>query len=359
MIICHILHLFRLDSNIGAVYVAMRSCIKTVISFILTYLVITMGFAFGLHFILKWSPERCESDDNKNDTIVIRLAKNKTICASVIKNLTLNDGPAPHGVRFVQTCRIFVHVNTKQIRFLPLRMGNNYKGIDDHRNHFVTFHETVKTLYWSLFDPGHAEVVGCSVGISRYTGLVLWALYNTIVAIVLLNLLIALMNATMSIIQENKINSWKYNRTQLWMEYCNHQVSIEWSSKSEGIKICKMQVIIPPPMNLIGCFLDLFGCCNCWKQPVSPERVDTDQYRQLLKSLMAKYINDMEDQDESEALKDDIDRLRADVRKLCDGQKETKELLLKMAKRLDVEVGGQGHQMGKLIKLLESVTKKK
>ena len=43
--------------------------------------------------------------------------------------------------------------------------------------------------------------------ISRYTGLLLWAIYNLSVALILLNLLIALMNATMSTIQVRSFSS--------------------------------------------------------------------------------------------------------------------------------------------------------
>ena len=49
----------------------------------------------------------------------------------------------------------------------------------------------------------------------RYTALCLWAIYNIVTVIVLLNILIALMNATMESIVDNKVASWKYHRTQV------------------------------------------------------------------------------------------------------------------------------------------------
>ena len=42
---------------------------------------------------------------------------------------------------------------------------------------------------------------------------------------VLLNLLIAVMNASMSSVQANTIDAWKFVRTQVWLSYCNRQVS--------------------------------------------------------------------------------------------------------------------------------------
>lgn len=53
MIFTHVLQYFRLDPTIGAVYVAIRKCITTVTSFIITYSIITFAFGLGMHFILK------------------------------------------------------------------------------------------------------------------------------------------------------------------------------------------------------------------------------------------------------------------------------------------------------------------
>ncbi len=39
--------------------------------------------------------------------------------------------------------------------------------------------------------------------------------------------------------QENKLTTWKYHRTQLWMEYCNREV------------------ILPSPFNLVNYAFDL------------------------------------------------------------------------------------------------------
>ena len=77
----------------------------------------------------------------------------------------------------------------------------------------------------SLFDPGHPEVIGCTEGVARYAALILWFVYNLITVTVLLNLLIAVMNASMSSVQANTIDAWKFVRTQVWLSYCNRQVS--------------------------------------------------------------------------------------------------------------------------------------
>jgi hypothetical protein len=75
----------------------------------------------------------------------------------------------------------------------------------------------------SLFDPGHPEVVGCTEGVARFTALIMWYVYNLITVTILLNLLIAVMNASMSRVQANTIEAWKFQRTQVRLlrrKYC-------------------------------------------------------------------------------------------------------------------------------------------
>ena len=47
----------------------------------------------------------------------------------------------------------------------------------------------------------------------------LWASYQIGNAVIVMNLLIALMNATISSIQEDKVNQWLYARTQVYPYY--------------------------------------------------------------------------------------------------------------------------------------------
>ena len=52
-------------------------------------------------------------------------------------------------------------------------------------------------------------------GPPRHLGMFLWACYQIGNAVIVMNLLIALMNATISSIQEDKINQWLFARTQV------------------------------------------------------------------------------------------------------------------------------------------------
>ncbi len=146
MIMTHLLQFLRLHAIVGAVYVALNRCLWIVGSFVVTYGTITIAFTCGMHFILKSSRDNC----------------------------------------------------------LPELKGFTNETTVEH-NPFMLYHKSLKTLFWSMFDPGHPELVGpCTGGVARYVALILWACYNVMVVIVLLNLLIALMGGTMSSIQKDK-----------------------------------------------------------------------------------------------------------------------------------------------------------
>lgn len=150
----------------------------------------------------------------------------------------------------------------------------NLNNVEDEQSQFLTFRSSVKTLFWSLFDPGHPEVIGCTEGIPRYTAMLMWYAYNIIVITVLLNLLIAVMNAAIISVQTNSIDAWKFARTQVWLDYCNKQV------------------ILPPPVNLVSLIRpSLLSVCKHGKIS-SRARSDArfrPSYFQLIDQLVIKY----------------------------------------------------------------------
>ena len=58
-----------------------------------------------------------------------------------------------------------------------IRLETNMTGfnLEDNVNHFRLLKEAIKTCFWSLFDPGHPEVIGCTQVIA---GLKLYILTN-------------------------------------------------------------------------------------------------------------------------------------------------------------------------------------
>ena len=51
-------------------------------------------------------------------------------------------------------------------------------SIEAEVNQFYELRSSLKTLGWSLFDPGHPEVVGCGEGFPRYLALLMWLIYQ-------------------------------------------------------------------------------------------------------------------------------------------------------------------------------------
>lgn len=154
----------------------------------------------------------------------------------------------------------------------------NLGNVADEQSQFLTFRSSIKTLFWSLFDPGHPEVIGCTEGIPRYTAMLMWYAYNIIVVTVLLNLLIAVMNAAITSVQSNSVDAWKFARTQVWLEYCNKHV------------------ILPPPANLIALIKpSLILPCrrenNAQSTPSNPD--ESFGYSQLINQLVNKYKSDI------------------------------------------------------------------
>ena len=253
MIFIHLLQFFRLHPTVGTVYVAMKRCITTTLSFLFTYFMITVAFAVGLHFILKLSGETCERN---GDTIAYDCKANKTGISNEIAVWCSAVDPKTNATVRVpcsDTCLYTVATysddaalwqcdgGTPHLEFVAdeNRVGRYFGTLGDKINRFTDIYLSLKTLVWSVFEPGHYEVVGCSEGVSRYISLFLLSVYNIATSIVLLNLLVALMGDVMAELAEDKVNSWKYHRTKVWMEYC------------------RRRAILPSPFNLPDVVLNM------------------------------------------------------------------------------------------------------
>ena len=151
----------------------------------------------------------------------------------------------------------------------------------------------------------------------RYTGLVLWGIYNTIIVIILLNLLIALMNVAMEAIVENKVASWKYQRLVEWViVFCKTILHLNRSSFNRTqvwMDYCQRSVVLPSPFNIAAFLADIVvfmadsplrtcaRLCRCRDPEEEGEeelrrqqamQIKEKQYNDLLRGLVAKYMND-------------------------------------------------------------------
>ena len=77
-------------------------------------------------------------------------------------------------------------------------------------------------LFWKILDPGSEQIEDLNIdqeSIRGITATVLFVLYQLMIVIVILNLLIALMNATIQKVNDHKQLYWKFVRTSIWLEY--------------------------------------------------------------------------------------------------------------------------------------------
>ena len=178
-----VLHYSQLIHSVGPLIISIKSVYKDVILITFAYVVFLVSFTLGISFIME---------------------------------LTTNDG-----------CK-----NEEK---------TGVYSADAPFTNVTGLKATFKAAFWSLYDPGHPGIMGCSEGVPRYLGMAMWGVFQFIVVIILLNILIAMMNATMTSIQEDKIEQWKFARTEIWLKYFDKRV------------------VLPIPFNLIELTVHLFA----------------------------------------------------------------------------------------------------
>merc|ERR1712106_702055 len=146
--------------------------------------------------------------------------------------------------------------------------------------------ESLKALFWNLFDPGKIEQLGCSAipeRTPRYLGMFLFGLFLLFNVVILMNALIAIMNSTLNVVNMDKVNQWKFARTTIWL------------------KSFDPNFILPCPFNLIEHFVFsiqwICRKCFCAGKPQRNLRKGwkTDRYMLLVEKLSQRYLVRKED----------------------------------------------------------------
>ena len=83
----------------------------------------------------------------------------------------------------------------------------------------ISFSSELMVMFWAVLNPGPEPDTISDKGVSGIMANVLFAIYQIILAIILLNLLIAMMNATTQKIAGKKLLYWKFVRTSVWMDF--------------------------------------------------------------------------------------------------------------------------------------------
>ena len=97
----------------------------------------------------------------------------------------------------------------------------------------MTFVMTVKVMFWAVLNPGPDADSIPDKGFTGHMANFLFAVYQVLVAIILLNLLIAMMNSTVQKIQDKRMLYWKFERTSVWLDFISNMY------------------ILPPPLYLL------------------------------------------------------------------------------------------------------------
>ena len=289
IIMTELLQFLRLHHGVSAVFEGMRRCLSTLLSFAGMYGTITLTFATGMYFVLRNSLGQCLRACGGNRPIVSNLSFAND---SIDQPMTRKSSGKDCVVEFTEDVKIF-----------------------------SSFHNTVKYLFLDIFDPAYPdEIDKCTEGIAYYVGWVMWYLYFFIIAIVLLNLLIAMMNNRLSDIES--VDTWKYYRTRLWMSFC-HKV-----------------VVLPPPFNLIDYLLSLplnfyrivsSKCSNNEEGGAGQGREKQD--RELMDKLVGKYERHLEENGISDfsekCIEEHMKRMRQELNEVKENERD-------MNKKLDL-----------------------
>ena len=99
-------------------------------------------------------------------------------------------------------------------------------------DYFYNFKKTVETLFWSSLGPGES-----TMGLKESVlAKVLMGFYQTISAVIFMNLLVAVMNATVQKIEDKKQLYWKFSRAGVWIRFFDEARAL------------------PPPFNIFNVF---------------------------------------------------------------------------------------------------------
>ena len=173
-------------------------------------------------------------------------------------------------------------------------MTKIYHRIGDHHP-YGTNRKTVTTLLCALFGDFSLDdlTVPENPEIESF-GITIFFIYMIVLIIILVNLFIAILSNTYSIIQDDSEIEWKYARVCLISTY-------------------NIYTMTPPPINIVEY---LYNCCKSNNSiHVSPYYIDTPDSRQNISSTQ-KIIGKYSDEKKSDREKDLLDEINVKLNSL-------------------------------------------
>ena len=174
----------------------------------------------------------------------------------------------------------------------------------------MTFLTDLRIMFWAVLNPGPDPDTISEKGLAGIMANILFAVYQIILAILLLNLLIAMMNSTMQKIEDKKLLYWKFVRTSVWLDFTSTKYFIP-------PPIILLAFVIFGPIHIIGYIIYTIStvcrkCSNprgvvnntsrkkhgsvrkkCVMDPIEGER--RKEHAMLLHTLIKRYLqNDVE-----------------------------------------------------------------
>jgi hypothetical protein len=151
---------FQLHDKIGPIVINVSRCVVDIFTISLTYVLFCMAFTFGIVYVLNIDhKDVIEDDKTKNESEIMD--------ATAVKD-------------FVST-----------------------------------FH----VILWTIFEAGQKVKQFPHKTVEQKFATFLYFIYQVFIIIILLNLLIAIMNATVQRLQDKRQLYWKFVRTSIWVEY--------------------------------------------------------------------------------------------------------------------------------------------
>ena len=171
---------------------------------------------------------------------------------------------------------------------------------------------SINALFWAIMDPGEGDDGGTafvpkngtndeqSYEFSHFMGIVMWAVYQVVVTIMLVNMLIAMMNTTyVSIFQDADVQ-WKYIKSFFRLEYLS------------------ARAILPPPFRI---FFYLAKALHHKKKKNRPKSQGTDERNQARSEyyrLLWELVKRKQNYDREASSDNDFDDLRQDIKNMID-----------------------------------------
>ncbi|XP_057381258.1 transient-receptor-potential-like protein isoform X2 [Daphnia carinata] len=175
---------------------------------------------------------------------------------------------------------------------------------------FANLFESSQSLFWASFglvDLGNFELAGVK-SYTRFWGMLIFGAYSVINVVVLLNLLIAMMSNSYSLITEHSDTEWKFARSKLWMSYFD----------ATGHTLPPPFNLLPTPKKIMRLFCRKSNASNPKLRRTSTKGRHASErdycYTAVMRSLVWRYVTAMHRQQEmSQVTEDDVNEVKGDI----------------------------------------------